>query len=231
MTLLAPRPTLLLDFDNTVTCGDVLDLVIERYSATDQWRRLEVDWKNERISTCECLARQIDDLRVTLDELIRFTDEIRIDDAFEPLLYWAAAHDIETSIASDNFDVVIEAMLRRRGLPTVSIYANRLTFCDDRPHASFPFQDPSCARCANCKAQHLRRTAGHARIFVGDGLSDICPAKAADVVFAKDSLASYLESIGRSYELFRSLADVLEVLQTTYGHVTHPASTARSARR
>jgi 2,3-diketo-5-methylthio-1-phosphopentane phosphatase len=231
VTLPAQPPTLLLDFDNTITCGDVLDLVIERYSATDQWRRWEVDWQDERISTRECLARQTDDLRVTLGELIRFTDEVRIDDAFESLICWAAAHDIETSIASDNFDVVIEAMLRRRGLPSVPVYANRLTFRGDRPHASFPFQDPSCDRCANCKAQHLRGAAGRTRIFVGDGLSDICPAKVADVVFAKDSLAVYLESIGRPYRLFRSLADVLEVLQITYGHVTHPASTAQSARR
>jgi 2,3-diketo-5-methylthio-1-phosphopentane phosphatase len=222
---------LLLDFDNTITSGDVLDLVIERYSATDRWRQWETAWRNDRISTHECLAHQIGDLRVTLDELIRFTDEIRIDDAFAPLLSWAGANDIETSIASDNFDVVIEAMLRRRGLPDVPIYANRLTFSGDRPRAHFPFRDPTCDRCANCKAQHLRRIAGRTRVFVGDGLSDICPAKAADVVFAKDSLAAYLDSVSRPYLAFRSLADVLESLQTTYSHVNHPALSARSERR
>jgi 2,3-diketo-5-methylthio-1-phosphopentane phosphatase len=231
VTPLAQPLSLLLDFDNTITFGDVLDLVIERYSVTGRWRQWETDWQNHHISTHECLGRQIDDLRVTLDELIRFTDDIRIDDAFGPLLFWAAANDIETSIASDNFDVVIKAMLRRRGLPSVPIYANHLTFADDRPHASFPFRDPSCARCANCKAQHLRRIAGRTSVFVGDGLSDICPAKVADVVFAKDSLAGYLDSIGRPHRAFRSLADVLESLQTTYRHVNHRALTARSERR
>jgi len=231
VTALAKPPALLLDFDNTITSGDVLDLVIERYSPTDQWRRWETAWQNGRISTHECLSNQIAGLRLTLEELIRFTDDIVIDDAFGPLLSWAAENDIETSIVSDNFDCVIKAMLRRRGLPLVPIYANRLTFSDDGPRASFPFRDPSCDRCANCKAQHVRRFAGRTRVFVGDGLSDICPAKAADVVFAKDSLATYLESIGRTYRAFRSLADVLHTLQAKYGHVSYPASIAQSARR
>ena len=208
------RPALFLDFDNTITTSDVLDRVIERFSATDRWRGWELDWQSGRISTRECLEKQIADLRISSDELLRFTDAIPVDEAFAPLVAWTAASGIETSIVSDNFHVVIEAMLRRRGLPLVPIYANRLAFDGDRPRASFPYVDPACERCAHCKAQHLRRAAGRLRVFVGDGLSDICPAVAADVTFAKDSLAAHLQSTGRPYLPFRSLADVLESLQS-----------------
>ena len=210
----APRQrlALFLDFDNTITTSDVLDRVIERYSPTERWRSWEVDWQSGRISTRECLEKQIAHLRVSADELIRFTDAIGIDEAFAPLVAWTAENGIDTSIVSDNFHGVIEAMLRRRGLPLVPIYANSLSFAGDRPRASFPFLDPACERCAHCKAQHLRRAAGSFRIFVGDGLSDVCPAGAADVTFAKDSLAAYLQSSGHSFRPFRSLADVLESL-------------------
>ncbi len=224
-------PALFLDFDNTITASDVLDRIIERYSATDRWRQWEADWRDGRISTRQCLERQVADLRVTPGKLLEFTDTLRIDEAFEPLVTWAAANGVATSILSDNFTFVIEAMLRRRGLPMVPIYANHLAFEGDRPRASFPFVDPACHRCAHCKAQHLRRVTARARIFVGDGLSDICPAAAADVVFARDSLAAHLRSIGSPYRAFRSLADVLQFLRATCGHVSLRASTARSGRR
>jgi 2-hydroxy-3-keto-5-methylthiopentenyl-1-phosphate phosphatase len=239
MTVLSGDPTaaaraqpavLFLDFDNTVTTSDVLDLIIARYSRTNRWRQWEAEWRDGRISTLECLRSQISDLRVTPEELIEFTDRIQIDDGFMPLVSWAMAHKVETSIVSDNFTLIIKAMLQRRGLPEMRIYANHLTFHDDRPRASFPLVDPGCARCAHCKAQHIRRVTGRRRLFVGDGLSDICPAAAADVVFAKDSLANYLRSIGSPYRPFRSLADVLGFLQATYGHVSGPVSSARSGR-
>ena len=206
---------LFLDFDNTITKGDVLDLVIERYSVTQRWREWEAEWRAGRMTTAECLRRQVGDLRVTADELIRFTDAIEIDKAFAPLVSWARAETIETAIVSDNFGLVIEAMLRRRKLPLIPIYANRLTFELDRPQASFPLRDLACARCAHCKAQHLRGSSGHVRVFVGDGLSDICPALIADVLFAKDSLAAELQSMGIRFHPFDSLADVLGRLQRT----------------
>jgi 2,3-diketo-5-methylthio-1-phosphopentane phosphatase len=219
-------PALFLDFDNTVTSSDVLDLIIEHYSATDRWRQWEVDWRDGRASTRECLENQVANLRVTAAELIAFTDRIGIDEGFESLVSWAVANGVATVIVSDNFTFLIEAMLRRRGLPTIPIYANDLAFEGDRLYASFPFIDPRCHRCANCKAQHLRCVTTRARIFVGDGLSDICPAAAADVVFAKDSLAAHLRSIGSPYRVFRSLADVLKFLQAACGHVRHRGSHA-----
>jgi 2,3-diketo-5-methylthio-1-phosphopentane phosphatase len=212
-------PALFLDFDNTIASCDVLDRVIERYSATERWRLWETDWRQGRISTRECLEQQIGDLRVTPAELIRFTDEFAIDQAFAPLLSWAAANGVETAIVSDNFAVIVAAMLERRGFPAVRIYANRLDFDADRPRASFPLRDPRCQRCAHCKAQHVRRVTDRLRVFAGDGLSDICPALAADVAFAKDSLAAHLQAAGRPYRPFRTLTDVLEFLQNALSHV------------
>ena len=45
-------------------------------------------------------------------------------------------------------------------------------------------------------------------IYVGDGLSDVCPALEADIVFAKDSLASHLEAERKFHTAFRDLGDV-----------------------
>ena len=55
------------------------------------------------------------------------------------------------------------------------------------------------------------------RIFVGDGLSDVCGALAADRVYAKDSLARELERRGVAFERYACLDDVLGSLRAQFG--------------
>jgi 2-hydroxy-3-keto-5-methylthiopentenyl-1-phosphate phosphatase len=60
-------------------------------------------------------------------------------------------------------------------------------------------------------------TTGALAVFVGDGLSDIHAAGAADLVFAKDSLAVYCDAHGIAYTHYDNLAAIAERLacQTT----------------
>ena len=51
-------------------------------------------------------------------------------------------------------------------------------------------------------------------IYVGDGRSDICPARAANIVYAKDSLLTHLRSVAHPCIPFGGLADVAESLTT-----------------
>ena len=62
------RPILYFDFDNTITLGDVLDTVIERYSLTTAWREWETAWQEGRMTTRECLQRQIEALEPVVAE-------------------------------------------------------------------------------------------------------------------------------------------------------------------
>jgi 2-hydroxy-3-keto-5-methylthiopentenyl-1-phosphate phosphatase len=49
---------------------------------------------------------------------------------------------------------------------------------------------------------------------VGDGWSDRCAAKAADVVFARGSLAQHLTDEGVAYVPFEDMNDVREGLRS-----------------
>ena len=206
------RPALFLDFDNTITRGDVLDAVIDSYSRDNRWREWERAWQEGRLSTRECLRRQMGNLRVTRAELLNYVSATEIDPCFVQIADWAARVQAPLTIVSDNFSLLIHAILERHGIRAVPVFANELKFSADRVEALFPYLDPACPRCANCKAQHLRRWRDRVTVFAGDGLSDLCAARAAHVVFAKDSLAEYLGEHGVAFSPFVSLQTVLQEL-------------------
>jgi 2-hydroxy-3-keto-5-methylthiopentenyl-1-phosphate phosphatase len=213
----AGAPVLFLDFDNTITAGDVLDRVIERFSASDGWRDWEAEWQAGQMSTHECLRRQVSDLRASPEELRGFMSSVIIDPAFRHIVAWAAAKGSELCILSDNFSPFIAAILEQQGLSEVPVFANELVMVGGRLEARFPFRDPGCLRCAHCKAQHLRSAEGRPRIYVGDGLSDLCPSLVADVVFAKDSLAAELGRRGVPFQAYGTLEDLLRYLEKHHG--------------
>jgi 2-hydroxy-3-keto-5-methylthiopentenyl-1-phosphate phosphatase len=206
-------PALFFDFDNTITLGDVLDAVIERFSVNEAWREWETEWKEGRMSTPECLRRQLGNLRVSRGELDAFMSGVDVDQAFRRIVTWAETQGAELCVLSDNFTPFIRAILEHQGLRKICVFANEFDEIDGIFHARFPFSDPSCARCAHCKAQHLRARQGRQRIFVGDGLSDVCAALVADVVFAKDSLATTLLQRDVHFLPYRNLDDVLTYLE------------------
>ena len=210
------RPVLYFDFDNTITLGDVLDTVIERFSVTTNWREWEAAWQEGRMTTSECLARQMGDLRVSSVELLRFVSTVAIDPAFTEIVTFAARNEVELTIVSDNFSPLIHEILRSNGLSAIPVLANELTFRGDVVEAHFPLRDSLCLRCAHCKAQHLRRILDRTRIYIGDGLSDVCPALVADVLFAKDSLAAEMTRRGLPFLPFRMLSDVKKFLHDEY---------------
>jgi 2-hydroxy-3-keto-5-methylthiopentenyl-1-phosphate phosphatase len=220
VTSLTRRPMLFFDFDHTITLCDVLDAVIERFSINEDWREWEQAWQKGEISTPECLRRQIGNLRVSRADLVAFVSgTAQIDPYFGAIVEWSESHRVELSIVSDSFSVLIHEILRQNALFGIPVFANELVFSGDRLEAAFPYRDPSCPRCAHCKAQHLRGHASRVRIFVGDGLSDVCPALEADVVFAKGSLAEHLTRRDTPFLGFHSLQPVLRYLEA--GHFPH----------
>jgi 2-hydroxy-3-keto-5-methylthiopentenyl-1-phosphate phosphatase len=212
----ATRPALFFDFDNTITNGDVLDQVIERFSVTDDWRRWEDAWSRGEISTRQCLENQIAGLVASEAELVDFVADFPIDPNFETIVRWAATEQIQLIIVSDNFSCLVRKILSGNVFADLPLFANKLTFSGNRPKAHFPYTSLDCARCANCKVTHFERFRGRSTIYVGDGLSDVCPALSADLVFAKDSLAEYLNSRDVGFEPFVSLDTVAEFLIGRY---------------
>jgi 2-hydroxy-3-keto-5-methylthiopentenyl-1-phosphate phosphatase len=206
-------PALFFDFDNTLTQGDVLDVVIEAFSPNDAWRTWEREWDSGRLSARECLQRQVENLRVSRAALFDFLSAVRIDATFATIVDWSRLWGFSLAIVSDSFEPLIHRILENNGIHGVPVYANRLDFSGNRLIPRFPYADPGCANSANAKARHLLPFREHCVVFAGDGRTDLDAALAADVVFAKDRLAAELGSLGVPFQRFDTLAPVMAYLR------------------
>ena len=212
-----------LDFDGTVSRGDVVDTILETY-ADPAWRQVEQDWQAGRIGSRECLRQQMALVRASEDEMNALLDRVELDGGFVGLLEMCVRHGVPVHIVSDGFDYCIQRILRRAGpdierlLSAVRVCASHLEPCGDRQwRVDFPFFTEMCVHgCATCKPAAMSFLGADDRgpnVFVGDGLSDRYAASAADEVFAKDALASYCrqEAIAcRRYKDLRQVASSLE---------------------
>ena len=204
-----------IDFDNTITCGDVLDGIIEKFALDDRWRALEESWASGRIGARACLEGQMDVLRASWPDLAQHLEGVRLDPGFAALRDLLRRERVELTVVSDNFDLFVGHILQQRGLGDVAYRANHLEIAADRLLPSFPFANPDCPDCAHCKKIHFLPPHSDARqvIFIGDGRSDICPARHADIVFAKTGLLSYLRDAKIPCLAYDDLTGVVDTLK------------------
>jgi 2,3-diketo-5-methylthio-1-phosphopentane phosphatase len=121
-------------------------------------------------------------------------------------------HRIRPFILSDSFSYIIENILRHHAVKGVKVYANRLRFSRGRINFSFPHKNDVCLICAHCKKKNLLKSSNGGKIivYIGDGISDICAARHADLVFAKGKLLKYFLMEKRQCIPIRSLKNVYD---------------------
>jgi len=208
------------DFDNTITTRDVFDDMLLKFSKDDSWKDLEERWKNEEIGSRQCLEGQIKTISVTKRALDEYLGRIELDPYFKRLIRLLRARRIKTVVLSDNFDYILSRILRKNGIRNLRIYSNKAKFVGDRLIPRFPFVDKNCGVCAHCKKKNvLSNINGHSvTIYIGDGQSDICPARYVNTVFAKEGLLDYCRKSGLSHTPYKNLKKVYDYLKKEYNN-------------
>jgi 2-hydroxy-3-keto-5-methylthiopentenyl-1-phosphate phosphatase len=204
----------LCDFDGTISPQDIGAALVRRFSAGREAEReallarwFEGGMGHRELTTAECGL-----LAVTEPEALEFTRTFKLDPHFAPFVREALARGDAVMVVSEGFDFYVHDHLERAGFPDLPRAANTARFEGARIVPEFPFHDPACAGCGNCKSQHVRRYRGrgfHA-VLVGDGLSDRCGARAADTVLARGDLRAWCEAERMPHVAFEHFGDVAE---------------------
>jgi 2-hydroxy-3-keto-5-methylthiopentenyl-1-phosphate phosphatase len=195
--------SLVVDWDGTVTERDILERVVLEFGDPDVYARTEAEL-GRTLTHDDVLVIELGTVRAPLDEVVDFVvREARLRPGFGEL-----AKRVRPLVVSAGFHELIEPVLAREGIE-VDLRANRV---DARPDG-WRVRFRETARCESCgeACKRLALPAGNV-VFVGDGYADRCAALAAHRVFATDSLASYLDSVGAAYEPFQDFHDVAAAL-------------------
>ena len=205
----------LCDFDGTVSPRDIGAAFVERFSPDGDAARVpELEaWLAGRLGHRELTRAQC--ARVSVDEpaALEFARGFRLDPRFSPFAHEALGRGDAVMIVSEGFDFYVRDHLQREGLGDLPWAANRLVFrSDGGVEPEFPFADPACNACGNCKAQHVRRyrSRGYHTVLVGDGTSDRHGALAADAVLARGSLLEWCRAEGVPHRAVQDFGDVAE---------------------
>jgi 2,3-diketo-5-methylthio-1-phosphopentane phosphatase len=181
------------DFDGTITQEDCIDKLLNIY-ADKEWENIEREWKNGLIGSKECIVRQLKCVeKISFEQLEDFIKNIKIDNHFFEFINYIQKNSIEFHIVSDGFGLFIKNILGNNNIFNISAYSNDLELLDSKLIASFPNSKENClSQGGNCKCGIIKKLCSNKfKIYIGDGKSDICAIKNADLIFAKGTLAKY----------------------------------------
>ncbi len=209
--------TVLCDFDGTITDKDVAASIIKEFSTAD-WKSIEDRYIAGEITSREELALQFSNVNVSEDILFDFIDNnVRIDPTFIYFVDFCRMNGISITIVSEGLNFYIDHMMLGKGLD-IPIRVNEGLISDDNSIQIEFFsrsENRDCGKCGNCKSSFLEevKVSGQKIIYIGDGRSDFCPAKKADIVFAKRSLAKYLRSENIEHNPFNTFSDIVAMME------------------
>lgn len=214
-----PRLAVFCDFDGTFSVQDVGSTLARRYAGERRralWARLVQgelsawDYNLELLDGLPLDERQVDDFLATVE----------LDPGARALVDWCKRRDVPFRVLSDGFDRNLERLKEIHHVE-FDYDANRLRFEDGcwRIEAAHP--NPACfcgtGTCKRSRIEAFRSEhPSYHVVHIGNGrVSDLCGAEAADLVFAKGSLAEALQARGIEFEPFETLHDVIAGLERT----------------
>ena len=221
---------ILCDFDDTVADRNIATLLLDRFhpapssgptgrSTRTDWRDLHQRFRDGEISLSEYQEAAFADLGTDREEQVAYVkEEAALRPGFAELAHYCSGESIELAIVSHGLDFYIDALLGESGAGRVPFFAVATGERDGRPTFAYRYSDPACAWYpGNCKCSVLESYRERHRqvIYAGDGISDTCPARRADYVFARESLLSFCRANGiphRELTDFHVLLDFVKAM-------------------
>lgn len=203
------KMTFFVDFDGTITKKDSCLAVIKAFAKGD-WQSIDLKWQKKVLTTKECAMETFKLFDTDKQKLTQFLlDEIEIDDHFLPFINQCQKKAYDVFILSDGYDFNIKTVLDKYNI-NIPFYANELVISGNEFDINTVHSSRACGRCGTCKTELMKtlKPKEGLSVYVGDGYSDMCAAKNADIIFAKDALLSYCRENDISAQEFDDFSNI-----------------------
>jgi 2-hydroxy-3-keto-5-methylthiopentenyl-1-phosphate phosphatase len=182
-----------MDFDGTITTRDCLRTVLAHHVA--DLDALTTAARATGLSEAQALLQAVGRLRAPREQVLaEFAAAATLRAGFHDFARFLLERGARIALISLGFAEGIEAVWRREGLPEVPVLASRLEGDESvgyRLRVDQRFGDCPICGAGLCKgpAVDALRQPGDYVVAFGDGERDLCMARRADLVFARDGLA------------------------------------------
>jgi len=203
------------DFDGTACSVDMGSKILDRFAGKG-WREIDRAFSTAEIGSRVAYMKLAELLRGSEKLMVEFVHtHAGLDPYFADFYRFCMERGYDLKIASDGLDFYIATILHKYNLSDIEFFSNTATFGPgDGLSIGFPHVNHLCGRCGTCKTNIVKGyAAAYDRIiYIGDSYSDVCPAKTADLVFAKYILYDKCQKNGTAcipYQNFRDIMDYL----------------------
>ncbi len=201
------------DFDGTITEEDTSFFLLDAFAQGD-WRRLLQDYKAHKISVGEFNTKAFAMVKAdkhTLLEAIK--GKVKVRAGFHELVNYCLKEDFKLVIVSNGLDFYIEATLKDLGLENIEVHAAQASFHTEGMEVQYV--GPDGKRLADGFKEAYTKSflkLGYRVIYMGNGDSDVAPAKYAHHVFATGELLAYCRENNLNYKPFDNFIDVVRYI-------------------
>lgn len=218
------------DFDGTVTKNDVWFTSLARFVENkDMLKNITDDFVAGKIN-----VRDVTELHLRLisgfrEELFRcYLDEEEIDESFPRLIEYCGRSGDDIFVVSSGLEFYVSYILMKHSISVPHFgTGHHVDYARGTIKGVYNHADEYCENCAMCKRNILLANssdlAGEVSVYIGDGASDFCVSRYADVVFAKGRLASHCWKNNITYYEFKTFDDIIKKLEKlrTAGKLRH----------
>jgi len=202
------------DFDGTVTEEDNSFFLLDAFAQGD-WRRLLREYKAHKISVGEFNTKAFAMVKADKPtQLGALKGEVKVRAGFQELVNYCREKGLRLVIVSNGLDFYIEAILEDLGLKNIEVHAAQASFHSEgmKVHYAGPDGKRLDDGVKEAYTQSFLKL-GYKVIYIGNGDSDIAPAKYAHHVFATGDLLAYCRENNLRYKPFENFVDVVRDLE------------------
>jgi 2-hydroxy-3-keto-5-methylthiopentenyl-1-phosphate phosphatase len=202
------------DFDGTVTEKDISFFLLDAFAQED-WRRLLRKYKEHKISVGEFNTKafaMVKDDKPTLLEALK--GEVKVRAGLRELVNYCRKRGFRLVIVSNGLDFYIEAILKDIGLKNIEMHAAQASFHPEGMEVHYVGPDGQRLE-DDVKEAYIKSflKLGYRVIYIGNGDSDVAPAKYAHHIFATGDLLAYCRESNLNYKPFENFMDVVKDLE------------------
>jgi 2-hydroxy-3-keto-5-methylthiopentenyl-1-phosphate phosphatase len=200
-----------IDFDGTIITNNISRLIREKF-ATGDWERIEQIYLQGHLTVEQSNRLQFTFVKERKERLQDFAvDHINLRAGFVEFTHYCQIMGIPLVIVSSGLDFYIEAILTSIGIVDLEYHCGQALLSKDGIEVSYKDPDGNITDegfkqkfLMSLKEQNNKVT------YIGDGLSDLEPACAADHVFATGHLHTLLSINSIKHYPFSSFCEILD---------------------